>query len=160
MHLDPRRLRSGEWLAGAGALVMFIALFALQWYGPASGAPHSRNGWEGTNLHWLALLAILAGLALVLAQAACRAPALPSSLSVVSTVIAFVTVIWLLFRVVIDPGPAQRLGAWLELIGALALLVGSFVSLRQEGIPEREAPTEIPVVDLPAAGDGASEAPA
>jgi hypothetical protein len=150
MSLVPSRLRGGEWLAGAGAVVMTIALFVPRWYGPVRGGPGARTGWSGaTHLHWLLLLAILAGCALVVAQAACRGPALPACLSVIASVVAFVTVLWLLFRVVIDTPPHQDSGAWIELVGALGLLIGSYWSLRQEGIRPQDAPQDIEVVTLP-----------
>jgi hypothetical protein len=151
MTVAPSRLRGGEWLAALGAVVMIVALFGLRWYGPAPGAPTARDGWNGTDhLHWLLALAILVGVALVVTQAACRAPAIPASLSVVSSVVAAITILFLLIRVVIDAQPHQEAGAWIELLGALALFVGSYRSLRQEGIAPQDGPQEIPVLTLPA----------
>jgi hypothetical protein len=150
MSVRPSRLRGGEWLAAAGAIVMIVALFGLHWYGPSPGAPGTHSGWTGaTHLHWLLALAILVGLGLVVSQAACRAPAIPACLSVISSVVAAVTVLWLLFRVVLDPGPHQQVGAWIELLGGLTLLAGSYWSLRQEGIAPEDGPGEIPVLTLP-----------
>lgn len=151
MSLAPSRLRAPEWLAAAGAVVMLVALFALDWYGPATGAPTTRTGWTATHLHWLVLIAILLGLALALTQAACRGPALPASLSVISSVVAFITLLWLVYRVVLDTPPHQEAGAWIELCGALALFVGSYWSIRLEGIRPQDGPQEIPVVRLPPA---------
>ena len=150
MSVSLARLRAAEWLAALGAIVMIVALFGLHWYGAAAGASGPRSGWTGTtHLHWLLALAILVGLAFVGAQAACRAPAIPASLSAVSIVLALITVVWLLFRVVIDPGPHQQAGAWIELLGALALLIGSHWSLRTEGLRPADGPGEIPVLELP-----------
>ena len=98
--------------------------------------------------------------ALVVTQAACRAPAIPACLSVVSSVVAAITLLWLLFRVVLDPGPHQQAGAWVELLGGLVLLVGSYWSLRQEGIAPEDGPGEIPVLTLSAPSSSASSAPA
>lgn len=153
MSLAPSRLRAPEWLAAAGAVVMLVALFVLDWYGPTPGAPSTRAGWDGaTHLHWLLLIAILVGLALAITQATCRGPALPASLSVISSVITFITLLWLLYRVVIDMPAHQEAGAWIELLGALALFVGSYWSIRLEGIRPQDGPQEIPVVTLPPAG--------
>jgi hypothetical protein len=150
MSVVPSRLRGGEWLAGLGAIAMILALFGLHWYGPTAGTPTARSGWNGTtHLHWLLALDILVGLALVLTQAACRAPAIPACLSVVSSVLTAITLLWLGFRVVLDPPPHQLVGAWIELIGALVLLVGSYWSLRQEGIAPADGPRDIPVIALP-----------
>src|SRR5437763_3007781 len=150
MSLVPARLRAGEWLAALGAILMIVALFGLHWYGPTPDAPSTRSGWSGaTHLHWLLLVAILVGLALAISQAACRAPAIPATLSVVSSGIAFLALLWLLFRVVLDAPPHQEAGAWIELIAALLLFVGSYWSMRQEGIRPQDGPGEIPVLTLP-----------
>ena len=143
MSVQPARLRPGEWLAALGAIVMIVALVAVHWNG-------TRAGWSATaHLHWLLALAAALGLAVAIAQAACRAPAIPACLDAVSSVIAFATLVWLLFRVVIDPQPGQRAGAWVGLLGDLVLLVGSYLALRQEGIRPEDGPGEIPVLELP-----------
>ncbi len=160
MDIRLSRLRSGEVLIAVAVVVMLVALFGLSWYG-ASAGPGGRiaaaNGWNGApHLHWLLAIAILVGLALVIAQAACRAPAVPASLDVVGTVIALITVLWLILRVVIDAPAHQLFGPWLELIGAVGLLTGAFLSIRQEGIAEADGPGEIPVVELVAPGAGSA----
>ncbi len=148
MDVRAARLRTGEWLTGAGVVVMVVALFALHWYG-RSGTTPAQTGWGGTtHVNWLLLVTIVVALALVVAQAAFRAPAIPACLSVISTVVALVAALWLLLRVVIDPASHQRAGAWIELLGGLVVLVGSFLSLRKEGIAERDGPGEIPTASL------------
>jgi hypothetical protein len=145
MNAKLSRLRAGEWLTAVSVVLMVVALFALHWSG-------GRTGWQAvTHLRWLLLIALLPGAALAIAQAAFRAPAIPATLDVICTVLAIPTVLWLILRVVIDPGADEQVGAWLELLGALGLLVGSFLALRQEGIREDDGPGEIPLVDLAAA---------
>jgi hypothetical protein len=140
------RLRAGEWLTAASALVMALALFALPWY-------RRQTGWDAvSHLRWLLLIAIVLAAALVVTQAALRTPALPVSLDVITTVVAVPTVLWLIVRVVIDAAAHQKAGAWLELLGALGILVGSFLALRQEGIRDADGPGEVPVVELAASG--------
>jgi hypothetical protein len=142
------RLRAGEWLTAVSVALMLVALFGLAWY-------RKQSGWEGvTHLRWLLLISILLGMAVVVAQAAFRAPAVPVSLDMISTVVAIPTVLWLIVRVLIDAGPHQKAGAWLELLGALGLLVGSFLALRQEGIRDADGPGEVPLVDLAGAWTG------
>jgi Na+/citrate or Na+/malate symporter len=148
MSVELSRLRGGEWLAAAGAVVMIVSLFVLHWYNPAPGV--TQTGWRGvTHLHWLILVASLVGLALAVAQAVCRAPAWPVSLSVISTVVALLAVLWLVYRLVIQPPAHQQVGAWIGFVGTLALLVGSYWSMRQEGIRAQDGPAEIPVLTLP-----------
>lgn len=161
MDIELSRLRLGEAVAGLGGLVLLFSLFVTTWYGttgPISptaallGASTSYNGWHAlTDLRWLIL--ITAGLAIALAyfQATRRAPAIPVSLSVIVSVLALLTVLFLIYRVLINvPGPDsvidRKAGAYLGLISSLAVLYGAYASLRHEGIRPADAPAEIPTV--------------
>ena len=72
-----RRLRDGEWIAGGGGAALLAALF-LDWYGGLSA-------WRAHAVLdvVLALLALVP-LALVVAQATRRSPAVPVALSVLT----------------------------------------------------------------------------
>jgi hypothetical protein len=164
MDFDPARLRTGEVIVGASALVLLASIFVLDWYGlngtlaPTAerlGLPVSVNGWHGlTTVRWLLLLTVGCALALVYFQASRRAPALPVTLSTILTVLAVITTLVLIYRVLINPpGPGDvittRTGAYVGLLSALALVYGAYRSLRQEGIAERDAPT-VRMVEGPA----------
>jgi hypothetical protein len=163
MDLDPSRLRRGELLVGAGAVVLLASMFLLKWYGLSGqpspigarlGSSTSVNGWHAlTTIRWLELVTIVCGLWLVYLQASRRAPALPVSLSVIVTVLAFLTSLALLYRVLIDePGPdslvEQKPGAFVGLLAAIVIVYGGFRSMRQEGIADKDAPAEIETVRL------------
>jgi hypothetical protein len=103
------------------------------------------------------LLTVVCGLALVYLQAARRAPAIPVSVSVIVTVLALLTVLVLIYRVLInEPGSdaviEQKPGAFVGLASAVAIAVGGYLSMREEGIAERDAPPEIETVSLGRAG--------
>jgi hypothetical protein len=161
MGVQPSRLRRGEIVAGISALVLLVSVFALPWYGLSGetgrtaaslGGPTSVNGWDGlTNLRWLMLLAIIAGLGLSVLQMTQRAPALPVSVSVIGTVLGGLAALALIDRVLIDPpGPSalidRRAGAFIGLVGACGIAYGCFRSLRQEDPLDPEAVARIPVV--------------
>lgn len=163
MDLDPSRLRRGEIVAGACAVLLLVFLLLLEWYGlsavPAPtasrvGSATSFTGWGSlTHLRWLLLLTIVAALGLTFLQASQRAPALPVSMSVIVTVLGLLSVLALLYRVVINvPGSddllEQRPGAWLGLASAIGILYGGYASMREEGIAQRDARTEIGTVSL------------
>ena len=152
MEFDSSRLRRGEAVAGAGAVTLLVLMLVLQWYGPrADGARPvaAATGWEAyTVWRWFALAAVIAVVALVYAQGTRRAPALPVSFSVICLALSIIVVVWLGFRVLLDHPPHQQVGAFVSLLAAVALLVGSYLSTRQEGIAERDAPAEIPLVRL------------
>jgi uncharacterized membrane protein YoaK (UPF0700 family) len=147
MEFDPSRLRRGELLAGASAVLLAILMVGVTWYGAASGNGGSRTGWQAlTDLRWLLLVTIVAAVALVVVQASHRAPALPVTMSLVVMLLGIVTVLALVYRVLISPPPHQEVGAWLGLLSALGITVGGYLSLRQEGIARRDERRDIPIV--------------
>ena len=163
MAFNPARLRKGEILVGAGSIVLLASMFLLKWFGLsgslAAQAQHegfatSVNGWHGlTTLRWFMLVTGVLGLALVYFQGTRRAPALPVTMSVVVLVVGLITLIPLIYRVLInEPGPNsvidQQAGAFVGLIAALVVVVGGYLSLREEGVREADGPGEIPTIPL------------
>ena len=162
MGFEPSRLRRGEVVAGAGALILLALMFLAPWYGlsgelartaSAFGASTSVDAWNGLSvLRWLMLLTIIAGLGLAILQGTQRAPALPVSFSVIATVLGALTVLALIYRVLINvPGPDSvidaRAGAYLGLITACVLTGGAFRSLRVEDPPDASG-ASVPIVEL------------
>jgi cytochrome bd-type quinol oxidase subunit 2 len=146
MELDPSRLRRGEMLAGASAVLLAVFLVAGKWYG--DGRPGgSLTGWQAlTDLRWLMVVTIVAAAGLVFAQATRRAPAVPVTMSLVVMLLGIVTVVALIFRVLISPSPHQEVAAYLGLLSAIGITLGGYLSLRQEGIAPRDEPADIPIV--------------
>lgn len=127
-----RRLRAGELLALAGAIAACVAL-ALDWYGtPGRGA---LNAWDtfGAAIVLLAL-AIAAALLLCAATLLERSPALPIAAAVWSTLFSIIATVAMIVRVLERPDGASSAaaGAWLALGGAVAMLLGSWQSMRDE----------------------------
>ena len=118
------------------------------------GFPTSVNGWHGlTTLRWFMLVTIALSLALVYFQATRRSPAVPVSLSVIVLVVALITLIALIYRVLInEPGPDslidQKAGAFIGLIATLAIVWGGYLSLREEGVREADGPGDIDTIPL------------
>ncbi len=163
MSMDVPRLRRGEVIAAAGAVVLLISLFSLSWYGlsgavqrsaAALGITTTISGWDAlTDLRWLILVTAIVALALAFAQATSRAPAFPASLSVIATVLGALTSLTLIYRVLINvPGPSDlvgaRAGAYLGLVSALVLTAGAFCSLRAEDRPDPVRNAAIETIDL------------
>ena len=146
MDFDPARLRRGEVIVGAGAVVLLASMFALKWYG-LNG--RSVSGWDAlTTLRWLVLVTVLCAAALVFTQVTRRSPAVPVTLSVFVTVLGLLTTLTLIYRVLIDAPGDQKAGAFVGLAGAIAILVGGYLSMRAEGVADRDAPAEIETVTL------------
>jgi prepilin signal peptidase PulO-like enzyme (type II secretory pathway) len=126
-----RRLRLGESLALLGALAIVLALVL----------PSYENG-QGKLSAWatfgpavvLLMLGALGGLLLALATVTERSTALPVAGAVWGTLLGFFALIAALVRVLERPQGASMLcaGAWVALGGALAILIGSWQSMRDE----------------------------
>jgi hypothetical protein len=126
-----RRLRPGELLAAAGAVCLIVALTL----------PCYENG-EGKLSAWstfgpavvLLILATIAALLLFFATLSERSPALPVAAGVWSVVFALAGLVAAIVRVLERPDHASTLcaGAWLALVGAVAMLAGSWWSISDE----------------------------
>jgi hypothetical protein len=161
LKFDPSRLRRGELIVGGGAVVLALALFVLPFYGvsgtfaptlASEGQATTFDGWDGLlHLRWLVLVAVVAGLALVFVQATRRAPAIPVTFALLVILLALATAVGLLWRVVIDPPGGDldvRWGGYVALAASLAMFYGGYRSLRQEGLLEHDARTDIETVRL------------
>jgi len=138
-----RRLRAGELLALAG-VALVVASLLEPWYTSPAG---NLDAWDtfGPAVALL-LAAVCAGLAMVVSALAERTPALPVATAVWCVPLALLAVIAAVVRVLERPDHASGLciGAWLALVGAVAILVGSWLALRDER-PSRYAPaTPVP----------------
>ena len=154
------RLRGGELLAGAGAMVLLVALF-LPWFGldvrawsewvrahadQLSGwtaylprGPYEWDAW--TLVGWLVLAIAAAAIALagwlVVATAAARPVTQVVGAAVLAAPASLIAFVALALRaLVFQPGANSvttvRYGAWVGLAGALALTVGAWWSLADE----------------------------
>jgi hypothetical protein len=146
--LKPSRLRRGEWLVGAGSLVLLASMVVIPSFRPTHQAA-LVDGWRGlSHARWLIVVTIAAGLALVLLQAARRGPALPVTFSLLVMLLGGVSVLWLIYRVLVSPPAGSRdVGGIVALVSACAITFGGWASLRQEGIAPEDQPHEIPTVD-------------
>ena len=170
MPFDWRRLRRGELVVGASALLLLVSMF-VDWYGVKLTVPRvgsvvlpigSTDAWDAFAVIDIYLLVtVIVSVALVLAQAAFRAPAVPVSVSVITIVLGGVAAILVLIRIIDPPGfsgvppilashlsRTLKAGAFLGLAATIGITVGSYQSLRQEGIRESDGPGEIPTVHL------------
>jgi hypothetical protein len=164
MDVQLSRLRLGEALAGVVSAVLAVLLFGVGWYGLAGEAGRTASslgvsatvtGWDALpTLRWLVLVTIVVGLALAFFQATRTAPAMPVSLGVIVIVLAILSALGLIYRVLISvPGPDSlfeaRAGAYLALAGSLVLVYAGIRSLRVEAPrPDSERSAAIPTVDL------------
>lgn len=154
MEFRASRLRSGEIIAATAAVILLVDLFALDWYSTAAADAVGLSGWQALSvLRWLIAIAALSGIALGWFQATRRAPALPSSLSAITTVLATITSLALIVRVLISVPDlfgqtTASGGAYLGLVSALVLAGGALWSLREEDPPDPVRNEAIEIVPL------------
>jgi len=153
---DSSRLRRGDWIVGAGGLVLLASMLLIPWYGLTRGSggsgpiyfvSYSVDGWNGlTHGHWLMVLTIIFAFALFIFQGTRRAPAVPVTLSLFATSLGVLATLWLVYRDFISAAGSLKLGAVIGLVSALAIAVGGWDSLHTEGIAAEDGPAEIPTV--------------
>jgi hypothetical protein len=144
MTFDHRRLRLGELVAGGAALLLFIDMF-LKWYGFAGENIARAAGFSTTISAWrafdfidiLLFLVILVTLGLVATTATARTPALPVAGSVIVTALGIVAALFVLYRIINQPGPndfvSASFGAYLGLLLCLGIALGGYMAMRDEG---------------------------
>lgn len=152
MSLD--RVRLPERIEAAGAVVLLLALFLLDWYGTnitdtlpgshISGGTLSSTGWESfTSSRWIWLATIVLALGSTYAASAAQRSEGPVRLGACVLGMGAVSSILILYRVIHHPGPGVsghgvritydvKLGIWPGLIAALAITVGGYLQLRGE----------------------------
>ena len=163
--MDLRRLRIGEWLAAASGMALLVSLF-LPWYGPDVCITPYRDLIQGRALYcsnatatgWESLSAIDVLLAFVAASAVLLAivtatqavPAVPIALSALVSLAGLFGLILVLLRVLDIPDWAsgREWGIWLGLAGAVGIIAGAMLAMREETLPSA-ARVEIEPIPAP-----------
>ncbi|MFN2615810.1 MAG: hypothetical protein ABR581_01665 [Thermoleophilaceae bacterium] len=134
--MDFRRLRAGELIAAAGGLALFVSLF-LPWYRltPSPSKGLDRTAWEALAVNDVILaLVALAALSLLLVTAVQETSAVPIAMASLVTIAGLVGLLLVLVRVAWLPDLADQRawGLWLGLAGALAIVGGGLIAMRDE----------------------------
>jgi hypothetical protein len=149
MAFDFSRLRNGERIAAIGGVLLFILLF-FDWYDVSVNVGVAGIGSIGTSITawdafslidiYLMLVAFVAiGLAVLTATQ--RTPALPVTTAVITTAVAALGTLLILFRIVDTPGlgvpssvdVSPTFWAFVGLVAAAAITYGGYLSMREEG---------------------------
>lgn len=141
--MDLRRLRAGEWIAGASGVLLFVSLF-LPWY---DAAGTDLSAFEAFAVFDVVLIALAAlGLVLVAVTASQPSAAPGIALDALLTIIAAVIAILLLFRVLNLPadleGAERAAFGWVGLAAAWGVFAGALVAMRDERLSKPGRPTD------------------
>jgi uncharacterized membrane protein HdeD (DUF308 family) len=142
-----RQLRAGELLALVGAILVIVSMFVRSYETPVGNLDAWNTFGAGVAL---LLAAACAALAMVISALTERTTALPVSTAVWCVLLGLIGVIAAVVRVLERPQHATMacVGVWLALAGAVAILVGAWLALRDERpslyTPARPAPRPRP----------------
>ncbi|HEX8208128.1 MAG TPA: hypothetical protein VF587_18845 [Solirubrobacteraceae bacterium] len=150
--MSPRRLRIGEAIALASAILLGV-LLALDWFMLSTGDARIGAHESGIRaLGWFAellvIIAILSALALAFFTLGNRAPALPVMFGVLTTFLGLFATIAIAVRLVAQPGLGLdvgnadvdiRLPAYLGLVTAMLLTYGGWRTMGDERTQSKEA---------------------
>jgi hypothetical protein len=134
----------GEQLAGIAGLALILTMFIFSWFGfNVPGSPPGLDAFEAFD-DWVDIILVFAAFGgMSLALFGTGVARLPISLSVVTTVLAGLSVIVVLIYVISPPGKAvlgesinlgTEFGVWLGLIEAIALTLGGYMTMQEEGV--------------------------
>ena len=146
------RGRGGDLLAVLGAIVLFVGLIGLKWYGGSAtvstvpgvdvGAGFSRNGWQAfTASRWIWLATVLLALVTAAATGDGRGGRAAVAARALLAALAGISVVLIAYRVVHHQPPgagpdvafhaagAVRSGIWLGLAAACAIGAGACAAL-------------------------------
>jgi hypothetical protein len=129
--MDLRRLRAGEWIVALSGVALLVSLF-LPWYGP------DRTAWEALAVNDLILAVVgLGAIALFIATATQRVPAVPIALEAMVAVLGIVAVILVAIRAIWLPGLTEERewGLWIGLAGVVGIAAGGWIGVRDERLP-------------------------
>jgi hypothetical protein len=154
--VELNRFRLGDVIAAAGGLALLVVMF-LDWYA-AGGVTEVADraievsvgfsAWEAFAVTdvWLALTG-LAAIALGVATATRRSPALPVAASVITSALGVIATLLVLYRILNQPGPNEfievEFGAFLGFLAVLAIAAGGWYSMRDEEWDVEPPPADV-----------------
>jgi uncharacterized membrane protein YhaH (DUF805 family) len=148
--MDVDRLSTGEKMAGASAVLLFIFMF-FEWFsvdidgGSGFFDLGGGNAWEALSvIPIVLLLAIVAAIAVVVIRLTDALFEPPVSINAVAAVLGAISVLLILYRIVDPPGGGDAAGAsidvspsigiFLGLIAAAGLAYGAYRAMQEEGV--------------------------
>ena len=136
----------GEQVAGIAGLALILTMFLFAWYGV--NVP-GVNGFDAFDAYsdWFNMILVLGAFSgICLALFGSGALRIPVSLSVVTTVVGGLSAIITLIYIISPPGIptfgeaapeislGREFGVWLGLIETVALTIGGYMTMQEEGV--------------------------
>jgi hypothetical protein len=169
--MDVDKLSTGEKVAGASAVLLFIFMF-FDWFSVevsggsgvfAASAVAGGNAWDALDFIPIVLIVtILAALGVVVLRLTDSAYEPPISANAVVSVLGGLSVLLILFRIVDTPGGGSipglsvdvspALGIFLSLLAAIGIAYGGYRAMQEEGASFGDVGDRLSGGSTPAAG--------
>jgi hypothetical protein len=148
--MDADRLSTGEKIAGASAVLLFIFMF-FDWFkvevsgGSFVGGSLGGNAWEWfTWIDLLMLLTIVVAVAVAVIRLTDAVFEPPFSLNAAVTILGGLCVLFILYRIIDPPGGSEsfggvsvdvglQIGVFLGLLAAAGITYGGYRAMQEEG---------------------------
>jgi hypothetical protein len=154
-----KRLRTGDILCAVYGAALLTVMTVLDWFSPSGNGDNAWMSFAVTDV--LLALAAVGGILVALTTAARGTPAVPLVFTVVTTVLAWLAVLVLLYRIVNEPGPDDIVGvgagAWAGWLLTLALALSAYWALRDERTPGLDPAPEPERMPAPGRGTAAPQ---
>ena len=151
--MDLRRLRAGEWIAGAAGVVLVVSLF-MPWYTAGDADVSAFEAYAVVDV--LLLVVGLLGIGLPVVTAVQRTAAVGVASDSLLTLVAGIVLIVAAMRALKVPGDLDGIGAgraafrWIGLAAAFCILAGALIAMRDERLSKPGKPTDATGVPLDA----------
>jgi hypothetical protein len=144
--MDFRATTTGERLAGASGLLLFIFMF-IDWYG-VKGLPGGASAWQAFSFIDIVLLVTaICAVGLLLLSASDADIGLPVAASAIVAGLGVLAVVLVVFRIIDTPGGGdfsnglvtvsvdvtRKIGVWLGLLTSVGVAVGGYLAMQEEG---------------------------
>lgn len=160
--MDLDKLNTGEKLAGASGIALFLIMIIFSWFGievAGFGSPEGANAFQAFGVIDIVLLiTVIAAIALPAVALLEARVDLPVALSAIVALLGIISVVLVLFRIIsppdfgipsavdvgfgeVDTGAdtTREFGVFLGLLAAIGVAVGGWLSMQEEGTSFGEA---------------------
>jgi hypothetical protein len=139
------RLGPGEQLAGVAGLALILVMFLFAWFGLSVSGANGLDAFDAFGDWFNIILVFTAFSAMSLAVFGGGTARLPFSLSTLTAVLGGVSTIILVIYLISPPGVPtlggaaleldldRKLGVWLGLVSTIAVAVGGYMAMQEEG---------------------------
>jgi len=158
------RLGPGEQLSGIAGLALILIMFLFAWFGVSASGANGLDAFDAFGDWFNIILVFTAFSAMSLAVFGSMTARVPVSLSTLTAALGAISTVILIIYLISPPGlPTfggaaleleldRKLGVWLGLISTIAVAVGGYMAMQEEGTSFGDAADRLSGGDAPPSG--------